>query len=144
MRFGLILSGGGGVLRRMLPAFSVGAGGRLADGLMFWSWIAIDDALAAIEHAIATEEVQGPVNVVSPRPVTNREFTETLGKVVHRPTLLPVPRVALELVFGDMAREAMLSSFRVRPTVLQNSGFEFEYPDLDSALRHLLGRPQPT
>jgi len=139
LRLGIVLTPKGGALARMLPPFRSGIGGRLGDGRSYWSWIALDDLLEAIQRALADASLQGPVNVVSPNPVTNAEFTKTLGRVLNRPRILPVPRFAVELLFGEMGREAILSSFRVKPTKLIESGFRFRFPDLESALRHLLG-----
>jgi uncharacterized protein (TIGR01777 family) len=126
-RFGMVLAAHGGALAKMLPVFRLGAGGRLADGRAFWSWIALDDLLGVIRHALENESVRGVVNVVSPNPVTNAEFTRALGRVLHRPTILPVPRFALKLLLGEMAPEAVLEQ-----------GFQFRYPELEMALRHLL------
>lgn len=143
LRLGLVLAANGGALKKMLPAFRLGLGGRLADGHAYWSWIAIEDVLGAIHHALATESLSGIVNGVSPDPVTNAEFTRTLGRVLRRPTIFPVPRSAIELLFGEMGREALLSSFRVRPCRLLESGFAFRFPELEPALRHVLGRHRP-
>jgi len=140
LRFGIVLARNGGALPKMLPAFKLGLGGRLGGGESYWSWIALDDVLGVIHHALANESLRGPVNVVSPNPVTNAEFTATLGRVLHRPTIFPVPRLALELLFGEMAREALLASARVRPAKLLASGFQFHYPGLEAALKHALGK----
>ena len=104
------------------------------------SWIALDDAVAAFQHAILTEALQGPTNAVTPQAVTNQEFTKTLGKVLGRPTLVPLPAFAARLMFGEMADELLLASARVQPAKLLASGYRFRYPDLESALRHLLER----
>jgi hypothetical protein len=139
LRIGIVLSPKGGVLAKMLPVFRLGLGGRLGDGCAYWSWIALDDLLEVIQHALANEVLRGAVNAVSPNPVTNVEFTKILGGVLCRSTFLPVPRFAVELLFGEMGREAMLASFRVKPAKLIESNFKFQFPELASALRHQLG-----
>jgi uncharacterized protein len=139
-RSGIVLAAHGGALAKMLSVFRLGAGGRLADGRAYWSWIALNDLLGVIHHALTNESVQGAVNAVSPNPVTNAEFTKTLGRVLHRPAIFPAPRFALELLLGEMAREAVLASCRVKPAKLVETGFKFQYPELEGALRHLLSR----
>ena len=139
LRFGVVLSPEGGALAKMLPPFRMGAGGILGDGRQYVSWISLDDAIGAIRHTIQIEALKGPVNVVAPAPVTNREFTATLGKVLSRPTLIPMPAFAARLAFGEMADALLLSSARVEPRRLLDSGYSFRHPDLESALRHLLG-----
>lgn len=141
LRFGIVLSPAGGVLGRMLPPFRLGVGGPLGSGRQYMSWVAIDDILGAIHHALMTETLAGPVNATAPNPVTGRAFATTLGLVLDRPSVLPVPAAALRLAFGEMADVAILSSARVLPARLQESGYAFRYPDLESALRFLLGRP---
>jgi uncharacterized protein (TIGR01777 family) len=138
LRFGIVLAREGGALKKMLPSFRLGLGGKLSHGRAYWSWIAIDDALGAIEHILTNEGLRGPVNVVSPSPVTNKEFTRALGRVLHRPTVFTVPRFVVERLFGEMGREALLASFRVRPAKLIASGYQFQYPELESSLRHVL------
>ena len=140
VRFGIVLSPMGGALAKMLPAFRLGFGGRLGDGRGYWSWIALDDVTGAIHHVLACDSLRGAVNVVTPNPVTNAEFTKTLGRVLGRPTIFPVPRFVIETVFGEMGREAMLASFRVSPSRLLETGFKFRYAELEPALRHLLGK----
>ncbi len=140
LRIGLVLSPKGGALAKMLPAFRLGFGGRLGDGRAYWSWITLDDLLGVIQHALTNDSLHGPGNAVSPNPVNNAEFTKALGRVLRRPTLFPVPRFAVELLFGEMAREALLPSFRVKPAKLMAAGFQFRFPDLEAALRHLLGK----
>jgi uncharacterized protein len=131
------------VLGRMLPPFRLGLGGPLGSGRQYMSWLAIDDVVGAIHHAMMTETLSGPVNATAPHPVTNRDFAATLGRVLDRPAVLPVPAGALRLAFGEMADVAILSSARVLPARLQESGYAFRYPDLESALRFVLGRPAP-
>jgi len=139
-RIGVILSPNGGALAKMLLPFKLGLGGRIGDGRQFMSWIAIDDVVGALDHALATKLLRGPVNTVSPNPVTNAEFTATLGRVLRRPTIFPMPAFAARLAFGEMADALLLSSQRVVPERLMTSGYRFRYPDLEAALRHLLGR----
>ncbi len=138
VRIGMVLSSEGGGLEKMLLPFKLGLGGRLGSGEQYWSWISIDDVVGAIYHSIITESLSGPVNLVAPNPVTNKEFTETLGSVLGRPTVLPLPSFAARGIFGEMADELMLASTRVKPKKLLESGYEFRYPDLTGALKHLL------
>ncbi len=140
LRFGLALSPAGGVLGRMLPPFRLGLGGPLGSGRQYMSWVAIDDLLGAIHHAMMTEALAGPVNATAPQPVTGRAFATVLGRVLDRPALLAVPALGLRLVFGEMADVALLSGARVLPARLQETGYQFRYPDLEGALRYLLGR----
>jgi uncharacterized protein (TIGR01777 family) len=139
-RTGLVLSGTGGALAKMLLPFRFGVGGKLGSGDTYWSWITLADEVRAIRHLITTP-VSGPVNLTSPNPISNAEFTKTLGLVLKRPTVVPVPRFALKLLLGTELAEALLfTSARVLPTKLIESGFEFLYPDLESALRTVLER----
>ncbi|MBW3631163.1 MAG: TIGR01777 family oxidoreductase [Gemmatimonadetes bacterium] len=137
-RLGLVLSRQGGILERMLPAFRLGVGGRLGSGKQWMSWITDQDLLDAIQFVITTPELSGPINAASPHPVINDEFTHTLGRVLSRPTLFPVPRVALELAFGEMAGAALFAGQRVAPERLQRAGFTFRHPTLEEALRAVL------
>ena len=143
LRFGIVLTPAGGVLGRMLPPFRLGVGGPLGRGRQWMSWIAIDDLLGAVHHALRTDSLAGPVNATAPNPVTSATFAETLGRVLHRPSAVAVPAAALRIAFGEMADVAILSSTRVLPARLQESGYVFRYPELESALRFLLGRPAP-
>ena len=138
LRIGVVLSRDGGALKQMLPIFQLGLGGRLGNGGQWLSWVALPDVARAIVFALETKSLHGPVNVVSPQPVTNAEFTRRLGRALHRPALLPVPAVALRLAFGDMAEATILESARVLPAALQAANFAFEYPDLAAALQALL------
>lgn len=140
MRLGMVLAATGGALPRMLTPFRLGVGGRLGSGRQYVSWIALPDAVRALAAALTNEKLHGPVNVTSPLPVTNREFTRTLGRVLGRPTLLPVPALAVRLLLGEMGRELLLSSARVLPRRLLAAGFAFELPGLEGALRALLDR----
>jgi uncharacterized protein (TIGR01777 family) len=139
-RFGVVLSPAGGALTKMLAPFRLGLGGVLGSGRQYMSWIALDDAVGAIQHAIVTDALQGPTNVVAPQAVTNQEFTKTLGAVLRRPTVLPLPAFAARLMFGEMADELLLASARVQPAKLLASGYRFRYPALEGALRHLLAK----
>jgi len=140
LRFGVILSAAGGALPRLLTPFRMGVGGRLGSGKQYMAWIALDDVVGAIVHVLTTEALRGPVNAVAPQPVTNREFTKTLGRVLGRPTVFPMPAFAARLAFGQMADELLLASQRVEPAKLLASGYQFRFPELEAALRHLLGK----
>jgi hypothetical protein len=137
-RFGVILSTKGGALAKMLTPFKMGVGGIIGSGRQYMSYISMDDAVSAIVHALNTAAVTGPLNVVGPTPVTNREFTKTLGKILGRPTLLPLPAVAARALLGEMADELLLASDRVEPKQLLESGFAFKHRELEIALRHVL------
>ena len=141
LRLGMVLSPAGGALAKMLTPFRLGLGGVVGSGQQYMSWIALDDVLGALHHILATATLSGPVNAVAPQPVTNQTFTSVLGSVLHRPTRLPLPACAARLAFGDMAEALLLASTRVRPAQLEASGYTFQYPELEAALRHLLGRP---
>ena len=138
IRIGVVLSTKGGALAKMLVPFKMGVGGKVGDGDQYMSWIALDDLISAILFIIDTETIQGPVNMVSPNPVTNAEFTKSLGKALSRPAVLPAPAFALRLVFGEMADALLLSGVRVDPMKLKASNYSFKYPQLDAALKHLL------
>lgn len=142
LRFGVVLSPKGGALKKMLPAFRIGLGGRLGDGKQYMSWIALDDVIGAIHHASQNDQLSGAINVVTPNPVTNEEFARTLARVLGRPVGPPAPALALQLAFGEMANEALLASVRVKPSKLERSGYTFRYPHLEKALRHLLGKSE--
>ena len=137
LRIGVVLSDQGGALAKMLTPFRLGLGGRVGSGKQYMSWIALPDLVGAIRHAIHNEAVSGPLNGVAPAPVTNSEFTRTLGKVLGRPTLFPMPAFMARLMFGEMA-EALLSSTRVSAEKLEQSGYRFEFPDLEAALRGVI------
>ena len=139
IRTGIVLSRRGGALKRQLPLFKLGLGGRLGSGRQYQSWIAIGDHVGAILHALATEDLSGPVNLTAPAPVTNAEFTATLARVLRRPAVVPVPRFGLALVLGgELVDEALLASQRVLPRRLEKSGFHFQSPSLEGALRAVL------
>jgi uncharacterized protein len=139
LRFGFVLTPKGGGLAAMLLPFKLGGGGIIGNGHQYWSWVALDDVVGAIHHCLMNERISGPVNVTAPSPVTNYEFTKTLGKVLNRPTIVPMPAFAARLALGEMANELLLASARVMPNRLSESGYEFRYPTLEGALRHLLG-----
>lgn len=138
LRFGMILSPEGGALAKMLTPFKLGVGGKVGSGQQFMSWITLDDVIGVIDYALNNEALLGPVNVVAPRPVTNLEFTKTMGQVLSRPTIFPAPAFALRLAFGEMADALLLSSTRVEPLRLKETGYQFQHPELEGALRHVL------
>ncbi|MDA0831764.1 MAG: TIGR01777 family oxidoreductase [Planctomycetota bacterium] len=140
LRIGVVLSPQGGALHKMLLPFKLGLGGVISNGRQYMSWVALDDLVGIITHCIMNERMSGPVNAVAPCPVTNREFTKTLGKVLRRPTLFPMPAFAARLAFGEMGEALLLSSTRVSPQRLDECGYQFRYAGLEPALRHLLGR----
>ena len=140
LRIGVVLSPKGGALSRMLPLFRAGLGGVIGSGRQYVSWVALDDLVGIVLHALQCGELRGPVNAVAPVPVTNRELTEALGKVLSRPTLFPVPAFALRFAVGEMADALLLSSARVVPKRLLETGYSFRSPELETTLRRLLGR----
>jgi uncharacterized protein len=137
-RFGIILDVNGGALEKMLTPFRMGIGGKVGDGKQWMSWIALDDVVNGLKFLIADTSTRGPVNFVSPKPVTNAEFTRTLGRVLSRPTFFPVPAFGARLAFGEMADALLLASQKVEPVVLKDKGFQFSWPTLEPALRHIL------
>jgi len=139
-RIGIVLSPKGGALSKMLLPFKMGAGGILGNGKQYMSWIGLDDVAGAIYHSLMTESISGPVNCVAPHPVTNYEFTKTLGRVLNRPTIFPVPGFMAKLAFGEMAEALLLASTKVEDGVLESSGYQFRTPELEACLRHVLGR----
>jgi uncharacterized protein (TIGR01777 family) len=139
-RFGIVLSTEGGALAVTLPIFKLGVGGRIGSGRQYWSWISIDDAVGAVLHALTTDSLSGPVNVTAPDPPTNAEYTKTLGHVLGRPTIFPLPAPAARIMLGEMADELLLASQRIEPAKLKESGYEYRYPELEGAFRHVLGR----
>ena len=140
LRLGIILAREGGALGRILTPFRLGVGGPLGSGRQWMSWIAIDDAVAAVVEVLRNDAARGPVNAVSPGPVRNAEFAAQLGKAVHRPAVLPAPAIALRALFGEMADVALLASQRVVPTRLTDLGFRWKYPTLPTALEGILTR----
>jgi uncharacterized protein (TIGR01777 family) len=140
IRSGIVLSPGGGALKKQLPLFRLGLGGNLGSGWQYTSWISIDDEVGAIAHALTTDSLAGPVNLTAPNPVRNAQLTKALSRVLGRPSLVPVPRYALAVVLGRELAAEMLGSQRVLPARLEASGYRFHHPELEPALRHVLGR----
>ncbi len=140
MRIGTVITARGGALKKMLPAFLAGVGGTLGHGSQFMSWISLQDLLGAFEHALYSERLHGVVNAVSPTPISNYDFVKTLGKVLRRPTVLPLPAFVLRTLFGELADAVLLASTRVVPTSLQTNGYTFLLSDLEAALRFECGR----
>jgi uncharacterized protein (TIGR01777 family) len=138
LRLGMVLSCKGGALNQMLPIFKVGLGGQIGPGNQYVSWICMDDLVRLIDEAIHQEKLVGPINAVTPYPVTNEELTKLLGRILHRPTFFSMPAFAVRLIFGELGQELLLSSERVYPKKLEDAGFQFDYPHLEWALRHLL------
>lgn len=138
LRTGLVLSRKGGALEKIILPFKFGVGGKIGSGKQYMSWITLDDLCAAILHSIQAAGLHGPVNTVSPTPVTNLEFTRILGRVLSRPTIFPLPAFAARIVLGEMADELLLASTRVEPAKLLASRFGFGHKDLESALRYLI------
>lgn len=143
LRFGVILAARGGALAKMLPLFRLGLGGRMGAGRQWMSWISLEDVIGVATHVVRDARAAGPVNAVAPRPVTNADFAGTLGRVLRRPAILPVPAWALRAAVGrGMADEALLASTRVQPRRLEEWGYAFRHPTLEQALRAELARRQ--
>jgi uncharacterized protein (TIGR01777 family) len=141
IRSGIVQSAAGGALGKVLPLFKFGLGGRIGSGKQYWSWIALDDEVGAIIHALTTDSLRGAVNLTAPNPVTNAEYTKTLARVLGRPALIPTPRFGLAAVVGgEAADEMLIGGARVLPERLSQSGYKFQYPELEGALKHELGR----
>jgi uncharacterized protein (TIGR01777 family) len=138
-RFGIILDAKEGALGKMLTPFRMGIGGRIGDGKQWMSWIDIEDVVNGLKF-VTEGSVTGPVNFVAPNPVTNAEFTKTLGRALSKPTIFPIPAFGARLAFGEMGDALLLSSQRVQPAVLEERGFQFAHPTLEPALRHILER----
>ncbi len=139
LRIGIVLSAEGGALAKMLTPFKLGLGGPVGGGNQYMSWVALDDVVGIIKHALTHEEVRGPVNTVAPHPVTNAEFAKVMGRVLNRPAVLPTPAFALRLALGkEMADALLLGGARVEPARLKATGYQFAYPELEGALRHVL------
>lgn len=137
-RNGVVLARRGGALTPMLRLFRLGLGGRLGSGRQWMSWISLPDEVAALRFLIERDDISGPVNVTAPEPVTNRDFTAALAHALHRPAVLPVPRLGPRLVLGEMADELLFVSLRVQPAVLQEAGFRFSHPDVATAFAAVL------
>lgn len=140
MRTGVVLSLTGGALGKMLTPFKLGVGGRIGSGRQWMSWIDVQDMVGAIHHILKSDLLQGPVNMVAPKPVTNAEFTRTLASVLSRPAIFPMPAFAVKLAFGEMGSTVLLGSQRVEPARLVGSGYPFRFGDLRASLENLLGR----
>ena len=139
-RLGIVLSPQGGALGTTLPIFKLGGGGKIGSGRQWWSWVTLADVVGSIVHSLTEETVEGPVNVGSPNPMTNAEYTKVLGKVLGRPTILPLPAPAARIMLGEVADALLLASQRMQPAKLEATGYSFRHPRLEGALRHLLGR----
>ena len=139
LRIGVALTPEGGALQKLLPLFKAGLGGKIGSGEQYLSWISIDDVACGILHLMANQNIEGPVNLVSPTPLTNNDFSKKIGQVLSRPAFFTVPSTAIKMFFGEMGKETVLSSTRVIPEKLLASGYRFRHPDLESALSHLLG-----
>ena len=139
-RLGIVLSPEGGALGTTLPIFKLGGGGKIGSGRQWWSWVTLADVVGSIVHSLTEETVEGPVNVGSPNPMTNAEYTKVLGKVLGRPTVLPLPAPAARIMLGEVADALLLASQRMQPAKLEATGYAFRHPRLEGALRHLLGR----
>ncbi len=138
IRTGVVLSPNGGALGKMLTPFKMGVGGKIGDGRQWMSWIDVQDMVGAIHHVLKSDLLQGPVNMVAPKPVTNAEFTKTLGSVLSRPAILPMPAFAVKLAFGEMGETVLLGSQRVEPAQLVISGYPFRFTSLRASLENLL------
>jgi len=143
IRNGIVQAAEAPVVARQLPLFRLGLGGRLGSGRQWWSWIALDDTVGLYRHALLTDDLDGPVNGTAPNPVTNAEYTATLARVLGRPGFLTAPELALRLLLGELAEELLFPSLRVQPAAALASGYAFSFPELEPALRHILGRPRP-
>ena len=144
LRLGVVLTPAGDALAKMLLPFQMGLGGTVGLGKQSLSWVAIEDVVGAIYHAINCKDLEGPVNIVAPDPCTNRILTKTLGIVLKRPTFFRIPKLILRILYGEVVNETIFPSTSARPVKLQNSGYEFRFPKLEPALRHILGKEVPT
>jgi uncharacterized protein (TIGR01777 family) len=138
LRTGIVLGKGGGALSKLLPPFRLGLGGRIGNGMQWMSWVHIDDHIGIILHAVDDSSIDGPLNATAPNPVRNREFASTLGMVLRRPALLPMPGLFLKFIYGEMADRLLLSGQRVLPKKAKESGYRFLFPELEDALRDIL------
>ena len=139
-RLGLVMHPDGGALEKLFPVFNIGGGGKIGKGTQWMSWIGLHDVLRALVFLITSDLLSGPVIVSAPNPVTNEQFSHTLGAVMHRPSVATVPEFAVKLMFGEMGEETLLSGQRVVPRRLLDNGFTFDFPELEGALRHELGK----
>lgn len=140
VRIGIVLAQDGGALEKMLTPFKMGIGGKVGNGQQYMSWISLEDVVQSIIFCVDTASLKGPVNLVAPNPVTNEAFTKALGKVVHRPTILPVPRFAIKTLFGEMGDTLLLGSTRVEPKKLREAGYRFRHVNPENAIRSELNR----
>ena len=140
LRIAMVLSSNGGALEKMLPAFKTGVGGKIGSGEQYVSWIAIDDLTRIFEFVLTNKNISGAVNAVSPNPVTNQKFTEALAEALGRPSFATVPAIAIKMIFGEMGKATVLSSTRAIPEKLKGAGFEFQFPDIETALGAVLGK----
>ncbi len=138
LRTGIVLGKGGGALKKMLPPFKLGLGGKIGDGQRWMPWIHLDDLVGIILYCIDHDDLQGAINGTSPNPVTNQVFTKTLGKTLKRPTILPMPTIAVKLLMGQMGEELLLSGKRVIPKKVLDAGYQFQYEELEKALLNIL------
>ena len=138
LRIGVVLAEDGGALEKMLTPFKFGVGGTVGSGKQWMSWITLDDLIKIFHFILENENLRGAFNAVAPNPVSNEEFTKTLGKVLNRPTVLPVPEFAIKMLFGEMGKTLLLEGARVVPQKLQDAGFDFDFPNLEDAIKHVL------
>jgi len=138
LRISVVLSKRGGALPQMLPPFKMGMGGKVGNGKQYWPWITLEDVVGAIRFAMTSESLNGPVNLCSPQQTTNKEFTKAIGRVLRKPTIFPLPSVAVTLLLGEMGQEALLTSERVEPAKLKQAGFQFKHPEIEEAMRAVL------
>jgi hypothetical protein len=139
-RLGVVLTPEGGALAEMMTPFKLGVGGKLGSGEQYMSWVTPDDVVGAFNFLMFRDDLSGPVNITSPNPVTNKQFTKALGRAISRPTILPVPSFGIKMLFGEMGQEMLLEGQRAIPTKLQDAGFEFEFVGIEDALRHVMGK----
>ncbi len=140
LRSGLVLSGQGEPLRRLVPLFRLYLGAVFGDGKQYWPWIALEDVVGATRYALENDALEGPVNAVAPQTVTNAEFTSTLNKAMGRPTLIKLPKFAVRVLWGEMGTEMFLNSARIQPKALEAAGYKFKYTSLEDTVRHVVGR----
>jgi len=138
LRIGIVLAKDGGALEKMLTPFKLGVGGVVGSGKQWMSWIALDDLIKIIHYALENKNLHGSVNAISPNPVTNQEFTKTLGGVLNRPAILPIPEFGIKLLFGEMGKTLLLEGARILPKKLEDAGFKFNFTNLEDALKHVL------
>lgn len=141
LRTGIVLSKDGGALATMLTPFKFGVGGVVGSGKQWVSWVSLDDVVGAVNFVLDNESIRGAVNIASPNPATNEEFTKTLGSVLYRPTFLPLPEFAVHMVFGEMGDALLLDSTKIRPKRLLDAGYKFKFPELKKALEHAVSEP---